>query len=146
MDTAESRPVLRPPTVGDWLVVAGYAAVVVGTYVLGLALGVRTSDAIFLHETIYSPVLFPGLFVFAPPLVAVGNLLRGGTPIGSLLVGVVPGLAFGALALLADLLGMGAGDSPLWAMILTFGGIGFLGAAAGVASYLAVDRVARRVT
>lgn len=137
--------VRRSPTAGDGVVVAGYAALMVVTYGAGLALGTWTGQGVVVHRTIYSPILFPGLFVFAPPVIAVANLLRGGTVLGSLAVGVVPGVAFAALALVADLLGTGAGDSPLWAMVVTFGGIGLLGAAAGVATYVALSRLGRLV-
>jgi len=127
----------------DAVAFLAYLAIVLGTYVLGLGLGVLTGEGLTVYPLVWEPVLFPGLFVYVPPLVAVVTLRAGGSIPGSIAVGAVPGVAFIVLGVVAALLGTGQGDSPLWALSLTFGAIGLAGAVLATTISIVVDRLLR---
>ena len=139
---AASRLVRRPSR-HDLVAFLAFTALIVGTYALGLALGVLTDRGLTVHPVVWEPILFPGLFLLAAPVVAVLNLRTGGTAAGSLAVGLVPGVAFGLLAGAGILLGFGPGDSPLWVLVVYFAGVGFVGALVATALSLVVERLLR---
>lgn len=94
----------------------------------------------------FTPILIPGLFVLAPPVVAAVNYHRGGTVIGTVAVGLVPGLAFVLRAGLAAVLGTSdTGDSPLWVLAMVHAGFGVFGALAGLAAVHVARTLQRRL-
>ena|GEM_PF-3250391 len=138
--------VARRPRRHDLYAILAYAGLLVGTYVLGLGLGSLIGHRATVHPVVWEPILFPGLFLLAPPVVAVLNLGTGGTVSGSVAVGLVPGVAFTVLAALAALLGTGTGDSPLWALVLYLAGIGLAGTLTATAVSIFVERIGRSLT
>jgi len=114
-----------------WYIPVAFAGLIVATYLLGVVLGTLSHGEPTLLPVVFEPILFPILFVVMPPVLAVVNMLRGGSVPISLAIGLVPGLIFPVLGLIAMLLGLGNGDTPAWALSLVFGAIGLLGALAG---------------
>lgn len=146
MTTDSQTPaILRPPTTGDLLVIVGYTALIVGTVTIGVALGDPETGRPVARSVVPWSHLLLGLLVVAPPVVAAWNCHRGGTVVGSLAVGLVPGVAFELTAILGSFLvtsppGEGA---PSWVLAVMFGAFGLVGAAAGTLCYLATDWVHR---
>lgn len=125
------------PSPGVFVPAVAYGGVILGTYLLGVALGRAARGALAVHPVVFRPILFPVLFVYAVPIAAVVTFHRTGSLLGSLAVGLVPGLAFAILGVVARIVGAaGPGDAPLWALSLAFSGIGLAGALAGVLAYL----------
>lgn len=105
---------------------------IITVYLLSVAVGwIRTGTSSIAHSVLES-LLYPVLFFSAPPLLGAYNHFRGGTILGSLLLGAVPGLTFPILAGLAMAVRTGPADSPAWVMTLAFLAIGIVGAGAGI--------------
>lgn len=67
-----------------------------------------------------------------PFVFSIGNALYGGNPVGSLMLGLAPGVVFVGLVGLASLLGTGGnGDTPLWALSSLLSGYGLFLSATG---------------
>jgi len=118
--------------VTDWYLALGFAGVIVVTYLVGVVLGTIARGESALLPVVSEPLLFPTLFVLTPPILAAINILHGGNVASSLVIGLIPGLMFPVLSVLASLFGLGNGDAPAWGLSLFYGGIGFLGALGGV--------------
>ena len=106
------------------LVLASYALVALLTRPPLAVLGPRVAEALFGLVTFYGPVL-----------AAVLGTLRGGGLLAAVAVGIVPAVAFLAVATALSLLVGPTGDAPAWALALVFAGTGGLG---GIAGYLVV--------
>ncbi|WP_458205063.1 hypothetical protein [Haladaptatus sp. NG-SE-30] len=79
-------------------------------------------------------LLLPVTFFYAPPVVAALSGVRGGGLLVSLVIGIVPMLLFGAMALIQPVVtGRSPGDGSLWGLALAFGIIGVVGAVVGFA-------------
>ncbi|WP_458188229.1 hypothetical protein [Haladaptatus sp. NG-WS-4] len=89
--------------------------------------------------------LFPVAFFYAPPVVAALSGFRGGGLLVSLAVGLMPAILFGVVALVwRGVAGTGAGDGPLWGLLVAFGIIGVGGAVVGFAVGWGGVRLLRR--
>jgi len=118
--------------VNYWFLAIGFAGVIGVTYLVGVGLGTIARGEPALLPVVSEPLLFPILFVLTPPILAAVNTLHGGNVASSLVIGLIPGLMFPVLSILASLFGIGNGDAPAWGLSLFYGGIGFLGALSGV--------------
>ena len=126
-----------------WLPAAVYLLVLVCVYVGGVIVGSVANDTPTLASVVYRPLLFPGLFVIAPALIAVVAAFLGFRPLASITLGLSVGVGFTLLGVLATILGTsGNGDSQLWALSLFFAGAGLVTAAAGHV----LGAIVRRVT
>lgn len=128
-----------------WSPAVVFLGALLAVFLAGVVLGTVERGEPTLAAVVYEPLLFPGMFVFAPSAIAAGAAFRGYPPIASLALGLSVGLGFAGLGGLSTLFGTSAnGDSPLWAMSLLFAGSGLLtaaiGHAVGLATRLALDR------
>lgn len=144
MSDASSRSLQMVDHRRDWFVPLAFAGLIVGTYLLGVALGTLTRGEPTLLPIVFEPVLYPILFVVMPAVLTAVTTIRGGNVGTSLAIGIVPGLTFPVLTLLARLFGLGQGDAPVWVLSLFFGVIGLFGALAGIGVAVGARYVSRR--
>lgn len=83
-------------------------------------------------RAVLEPLLYPILYFYIPPVLGAYNDFCGGSSLGSLLLGAVPGLTFPLLAGLAMAVRTGPADSPAWVMTIVFLAIGVVGAGGGI--------------
>jgi hypothetical protein len=122
--------------------VGGFA----GLVALSLAVAVVAELADIRTAAAVTDRLVPLLVFYAPaPIAAAGAYLRCGGP-ACLTVGVVPALVFAALVVVGTVFGVpgvGAGDSPLGGVTMSFALVGlsgaFVGYCAGVTAALLAD-------
>lgn len=134
----------RGPTTGDVLVGASYAGLILGVYLLGVVAGTLATGEVTVHPFVLDPVLAPGLFLYAPPVVAAVNRRRGGSLLGTLLTGLVPGVTFALLGIVATLVGTSGGHTPLWVNAGFYATFGLLGTLAGIGAVHLVALWTRR--
>lgn len=129
----------------EWFLPVVFAGLIVATYLAGVVLGTLTRGEPTLLPFVSEPILYPGLFVVVPPALAAANTLRGGSVPSSLAIGLVPGLTFPLLGLLATLFGIGNGDAPGWTLSLVFGAIGLVGALVGTGVAIGITSVSNQI-
>jgi hypothetical protein len=117
------------PTGRELRLVLGYAATIITVYFLAIGDGWLRGGTVSVSRRLMTPVIFPILYLYTPPLIALYNELRGGSIGGSLLLGATPGLTFPVLAGLAAVIRTGSGDAPAWVLTVTYVGIGAASAA-----------------
>lgn len=110
-----------------WSISVAFVGLIVVTYLLGIVLGTLARGEPAILPIVSEPILYPVLFVITPPVLSAVNTLRGGSVPSSLAIGLIPGLTFPVLGLIATLFGFGNGDTPAWALSLVFGAIGLVG-------------------
>lgn len=133
------------PTRRVWRLVLGYAASIIALSVVAVGDGQVQSKRPVASPRVLEPLVFPVLYCNTPPVLALYNELRGGSIGGSIRLGATLGLSFPILAGFAAIRRTGNGDTPSWALILTFLGIGVAGAALAIvltrSGRLALERV-----
>lgn len=124
---AHKSPPIKPRS-REWGLVLGYAVSIITVFLLAISDGWLQSGRPSPSPRVMEPAIFPILYFYTPPLLALYNELRGGSIGGSMLLGATPGLTFPILAGFAAIIRTGNGDAPAWALTLTFLGIGIAGA------------------
>lgn len=137
---------LTPADRGEWLAPVGFTALILLTYVVGLAIGTVINGELTLPQVVYQPILYPGLFTVAPVVLGAANTFRGASLVSTIAVGVAPGLAFLLIVWGAELTGVSSGGDAL-ALVLaaTFAAVGIGGALFGTGVVVAVRIVQERM-
>ena len=139
-DTADTRSIAA--LVGAWRVPLAYGAVVLGTYLVALAIGTVRSGHPTVAGDVVTPFLFPVLFFLLPPIVGAWQTAIGGRPRQALAVGAMPAIAFVVMVAVDRLLGVQSGaEAPLATLVVLYGVLGTLGSGLGMFAVLAFRRV-----
>jgi hypothetical protein len=97
-------------------------------------------------QVVYRPILFPGVFTFAPFALASVCTLRGLSLTVAASVGIVPGVAFLLLGWGSTLTGVGSsGDAPAWVLSIVFSQVGFGCALVGIGTAVTAQKISERI-
>lgn len=125
------RPLVSPR---ERRLAIAFALAIVTVYLLSVVAGWLRTGTPSVASAVLEPLLYPVLYFYAPPVLAAYNDLRGGSAVGGLLLGAIPGLTFPLLAGVAMAVRTGPADTPAWVMTLTFVTVGVVAAGVGVAA------------
>lgn len=135
-----------PANRSEWFIPFGFTTFIIVIFTVAMAIDAVAPTRPALLQIVYRPVLFPGMFTFAPFALATVCTLRGTSLTVAASVGIVPGVAFLLLGWGSTLTGVGSsGDAPAWILAMVFSQVGLGYALVGIGTAVAVQKIRERI-
>jgi len=137
---------LFPASRSGWLIPIGFMISITVIFSMGMAVDLVASTRPAALQIVYRPILFPGMFTFAPFALASVCTLRGLSLTVAASVGIVPGVAFLLLGWGSTLTGVGSsGDAPAWVLSIAFSQVGLGCALVGIGTAVTAQKISERI-